>query len=444
MTTRVNDMPSGRRSARRTLATAAALIALCWLTTGCGLLGSGNETMSVVWDTPADRKAEPHGMGAWLSGDTLVRSRFDAVTGFDAATGERSWEYVPPGRSSVCHATADTARSVLVLVRDGDGAASGVKDKSCTTAVGIDMKDGRELWQAPLSEPEPPRFQDYSVSAGAGVAVLLQQDELRAVDVRTGKPRWKAALPKGCVPGRTAAAERQVAAFLACGGEDDLWEEKVAEDAELHTAAFDPATGALRWSAPLGGRRAIGYDAFASFVSAYPVVVAASESGDGERGSYFSFGRDGRPNPPIDFSGPYGKIGYHSLTMAAADDRRLYAMPEPPTKRSRDSRYHLTAFDLATGAPVWGGTPDDDRLDGDSGYRLLVQDGTLTVLTSHRKNPSRVRVLDPATGEQREIRDLPDDVDSVDKIFAYKGRLVVARYAAYETGSRPFTAYERR
>ncbi|MGW6244324.1 outer membrane protein assembly factor BamB family protein [Streptomyces roseolus] len=294
--------------------------------------------MSVIWDTPADRKAEWRGAGAWLAGDTLVRGRFDAVTGFDAATGERSWEYVPPGRSSVCHSTADTARSVLVLVRDGDGASSPAKDKSCTSVVAIDMQDGHELWQARLSEPDPLRLQDSSVSAGGGVAVLLQQDQLRAVDVRTGKPRWKAALPKGCVPGRTAAAEHQIAAVLACGGEDNPWDKKVAEDAELHTAAFD----------------------------------------------------------------------------------------------------------LATGTPVWGGTPDDDRLDGDSGYRLLVQDGKLTVLTSHRKNPYRVRALDPATGGQREVSDLPDGMDSADRIFTYRDRLIVARYDAYSTGRRPFTAYERR
>ncbi|MFF4583712.1 PQQ-binding-like beta-propeller repeat protein [Streptomyces sp. NPDC001373] len=442
MTTRDNEVPSGRRTRRRTLArTGMALVALCSLATGCGFW---NETMGVVWDTPADRKAEPRGIGAWLSGDTLVRSRFDAVTGYDAATGKRSWEYVPPGLSAVCHATADTARSVLVLVRDGDGASSPAKDTSCTTAVGIDMKSGRELWQAALSKPEQLRFQESSVSAGGGVAVLLQKEELRAVDVRTGKPRWKAALPKDCVPGRTAAGERQVAALLACGGDHNPWDEKIAEDAELHTAAFDPATGALRWSVPLGGRHAIGYNASAVFVSADPVVVAASESGDSDQGAYFSFGGDGRPNPPVDFSGPYGEITFHDRLMAAADDRRLYVMPAPRTKRSRATRRHLTAFDLATGAPVWGGTPDDDRLDGDSGYRLLLQDGKLTVLTSHRGDPYRVRVLDTATGEQRDIRDLPDDIDSVDKIFAYQGRLIVARYDAYATGSRPFTAYENR
>lgn len=268
--------------------------------------------------------------------------------------------------------------------------------------------------------------------------MLLHQDELRAVDVRTGKPRWKAALPKDCVPGRTAAAERQVVALLACGAED-----KVTGDAELHVATFDPATGTLRWSTPLGGRRAISHNTFTDFVSADPVVVTQSE--DGERGAYFSFGKDGRANPPIDFSGPYGKIDYRNcLTMAAADDRRLYTMPKPPTKRLRDSRFHLTAFDLATGAPVWGGTPDDGRLDGDGGYSLLVQDGKLTVLTAHRQNPYRVRILDPATGEQREIRGLPDGVGPADRIFTYRGRLVVARYDVHETGPRPFTAYERR
>ncbi|MFH9959654.1 hypothetical protein ACH4OX_36360 [Streptomyces roseolus] len=177
-------------------------------------------------------------------------------------------------------------------------------------------------------------------------------------------------------------------------------------------------------------------------MSADPVVVAASE--DGEQGAYFSFGADGRPNPPIDFSGPYGKIHYlHSLSLAVADDRRLYALPTPPTLRSRDSRNHLIAFDLVTGTPVWGG-PDDDRLDGDSGYRLLVQDGKLTVLTSHRKNPYRVRALDPATGEQREISDLPDSMDSADRIFTYRDRLIVARYDAYSNGRRPFTAYGHR
>ncbi|MFB8402428.1 hypothetical protein [Streptomyces sp. NPDC055912] len=59
-------------------------------------------------------------------------------------------------------------------------------------------------------------------------------------------------------------------------------------------------------------RPALPWDARADFVSADPVVMAASASGDSGSGSgsgagsgaYFSFGRNGRPKPPIDFSGP--------------------------------------------------------------------------------------------------------------------------------------------
>jgi outer membrane protein assembly factor BamB len=444
MTAQTNDVPSGRRTGRTLAMTGAALVALCSLTAGCFF--SGAEEVGVVWDTPADRKGEPQGNGAWLSGGTLVRSRFDAVRGYDALSGKRSWEYVPPGRSAVCHAAADTDGSVLVLTRDGDGASASAKGKPCATAVAIDMKNGREIWQAPLSTTESGlhRLQPYAVSAGSGIAVLLKKDNLHAVDVRTGKPRWKAALPKDCVPGRTAVAERQVAALLACGGTENVWGDKVPSDAELHAAAFDPATGALLWSAPLGGRRTVSWEAGADFVSADPVVVAASESGDSDFGAYFSFGRNGRPNPPIDFSGSYGEIQRYSRLTAVVDDSRLYALPRHRARNSRNDAYRLTAFDLATGEPVWGGTRDDDRLDGDTGYHLLLQDGKLTVLTSRdRGSYNGLRVLDPATGEQRDARSFPDDLGPVDKVFEYKDRLIVARYEAYTTPAKPFTAYER-
>ncbi|MCB5163800.1 hypothetical protein LG634_02940 [Streptomyces bambusae] len=59
MTTQGNDTPSGRRIGRRTPATWAALTALCWPTTGCGLFDSANATMGVAWDTPC--RARPPG-----------------------------------------------------------------------------------------------------------------------------------------------------------------------------------------------------------------------------------------------------------------------------------------------------------------------------------------------------------------------------------------------
>ncbi|CAL9581654.1 outer membrane protein assembly factor BamB family protein [Streptomyces sp. enrichment culture] len=448
MTAQRNGTPSGRRTGRtgrtrRALGRAgAALVALCALATGCSLFGP--DEMRVVWDTPADRKGEPQGNGAWLAGDTLVRSRFDAVRGYDASSGRRSWEYVPPGRSAVCHAAADTDGSVLVLTRDRDGASATAKGEPCATAVAIDMANGRVLWERPLSVTDPAlhRLQPYTVSAGGGIAVLLTGEQLRAVDARTGKPRWKAALPKGCVPGRTATAKRHVAALLACGGTGKRWDEKVPDGAELHAAAFAPDTGALLWSGPLGDRRAVGWDAAAAFVSADPVVVAASESSDSDFGAYFSFGGNGRPNPPIDFKGSYGEIGRDRRLTAAVGDGRLYVLPYHRVRISR-FEYRLTAFDLATGEPVWGGALEDDRLDGETGYHLQFQDGKLLVLATSDGSDHGLRVLDPATAEQREARDFPDDPGPADTLFVYKDRIVVARYGAYTTPPRPFTAYAR-
>lgn len=420
MTTHVNGLPSGRRTKRRLIRTGVALVALCSLTAGCGF--SWAEDMGVAWDTPVDRKAETQGNGAWMSGDTLVHSRFDAVRGYDASSGERRWEYVPPGRSAVCHAAADTDGSVLVLTRDGDGAFASAKGKPCATAVAIDMKNGRELWQVPFpaTEPDFPRLQPYSVSAGSGIAVLLEKDDLHAVDLHSGKSRWTAALPKGCVPGRTAVAERHVAALLACGGTENRRGDKIPRDAELHAAAFEPATGALLWSGPLGARRPVSWDARAEFVSADPVVVAASESGDSDSGAYFSFGGNGRPNPPIDFSGSYGEIELDSRLTAAVDDNRLYVVPRHRVRISR-FEYRLTAYDLATGEPAWGGTRDDDRLDGDTGDQFLLQGGKLTVL-AWSEDGARLHVLDPGTGDQRDVLDLPDGLGYADEIFEYKDR----------------------
>ncbi|MFC9343271.1 PQQ-binding-like beta-propeller repeat protein [Streptomyces sp. NPDC057020] len=451
MAAQVHDMPSGRRSRRALSMTVAFLFSLCALTAGCS---SDAEEWSVAWDTPAEREAEQHGNGAWLSGDTLVHSRFDAVRGYDVRTGKRSWEHVPPGRSAVCHAADDADNSVLVLTRDGDGTSAPAKGTACADVVAIDMSSGREIWQTrlPALDTWASRLQSFTVSAGSRIAVLLRGDDLQAVDVRTGRPRWKAALPKGCVPGTTAMAERQVTALLACGGTEYLLGDKVPSDAELFVATFAPASGALLWSAPLGNRSTVPWDARADFISADPVVVAASASGDSDSGAYFSFGRNGRPNPPIDFSGPYGEIAFSARLTAAADDSRLYALPLHRVRNSRVAPHRLTAFDLATGDPVWGGTVDDDRLDGDTGYRVIPQDGKIKVLTFRHETPFfgdpsstyGLRVLDGATGRQREVHRFPEGDDEVDTLFEHEGRLIGARYASYESRNKPFTSYEHR
>ncbi|MFE6993918.1 hypothetical protein ACFVFN_38195, partial [Streptomyces pharetrae] len=110
MAARTNDdaLPRRGRIGRMLAAGGAAVVLTGSATAGC-LAYTGRfpgNSMDVAWETPAAGKPSEHGNGAWLVGDTLVRSRFDSVTGYDAGTGERAWEYRPPGRSEICRAEA--------------------------------------------------------------------------------------------------------------------------------------------------------------------------------------------------------------------------------------------------------------------------------------------------------------------------------------------------
>ncbi|MGW9447576.1 outer membrane protein assembly factor BamB family protein [Streptomyces sp. NPDC055632] len=118
----------------------------------------------------------------------------------------------------------------------------------------MDLKDGRELWHAPIpAADDKSRFEPDPVAAGGGLAVLADKG-LRAVDVRTGAPRWTAAVPQHCLPGRAAPAERHVTVLLACGDPGKPWSDGAPANAEPYAAAFDPTTGAPLWSTPFGRR----------------------------------------------------------------------------------------------------------------------------------------------------------------------------------------------
>ncbi|MEU8778686.1 PQQ-binding-like beta-propeller repeat protein [Streptomyces sp. NPDC048606] len=411
------------------------------LTAGC-LAYAGRfpgNSMDAAWKTSADDEPSEQGNGAWLAGDTLVRSRFDAATGYDAGTGKQVWEYRPPGRSEICTAEADVDHSVLLITRDDDTRPASARRELCTAVAAIDLKNGRELWRAPIPESGKGRFEPDPLAAGGGLAVLADQG-LRAVDVRTGASRWTAAVPKHCLPGKAAPATRHVAAVLTCGDPAKPWKDGAPADAELHAAAFDPATGALLWSTPFGDREPVRPGTVTSIVSADPLVVSATTSSgspstslSSDSGAYHSFGPDGRANPPIDYDGSYGRLDPRIPLGSATDGTRLYALAGYSMKGG--ARHRPVAFDLATGRPVWKAGLDDLP-----GIGLHVRDGRVTVIArGSATSPvpdEDLYVFDAATGRERDVRDFHDDVPA-DRIFEYKGLLIVADLGV------SFTAYER-
>lgn len=245
---------------------------------------------------------------------------------------------------------------------------------------------------------------------------------VRAFDLRTGTPRWKAAVPKDCVRHRVAAAAKQVVAVVGC-------------DDELKLTAFDPADGKERWTVPLGARRAV-TSADVTFLSAEPAVLRVAE---GERGvnAFLVFGHDGRPQAQIEATGDHGKIPLdRSNKVVVADGNFAAAGHEDNVNLDR-----LVAFDLASGDEAWRGEGPGGSYDVAA---LHVEDGRVTVLTSSPKYGDGLMVFDAATGDEEDDRAFREDPvngygELVD-VLTYKDLVIAVRWGE---GVRPFSAYER-
>ncbi|WP_372348326.1 PQQ-binding-like beta-propeller repeat protein [Streptomyces sp. KL116D] len=411
-------------------------------------------SMDTVWETPADPAAAEHGNGYWQAGDTLVRSRFDAVTGYHLKTGKQRWTYVPEGRSEICSTSAPDA-SVLLVVRGENVSAAEAADEGCATVTALDLKTGRELWSSSRkasAKAAAGRPMSGTVAAGGGLGVIIAAwtDEIgkpvadgrraiRAVDLHTGARRWTATLPEDCGPFSVGAANRKVAAVLNCGE---------GRRAQLEAATFDPATGALLHHEPLDARRPVDPVSSSAPVKAVvlstdPLVVSVRPSGDYEPGTdaFFSFGADGRRLARIESSGDYGKIVSGKPAKVAVDGEHLYAVAQRDSSSITKSR--AVAIDLTSGRLVW----QADYARGNT-LALAARDGRVSVLHERARHQSMesLYVLDGATGEEIDDRNFAKDLDRNDRWLAglldTDGLVIVSRYDTEGPG-RPFVAYER-
>ncbi|MEU8776594.1 PQQ-binding-like beta-propeller repeat protein [Streptomyces sp. NPDC048606] len=391
------------------------------------------DSMDVAWQTPADVRAidagdqgrRADGDGSWLVGDTLVRSGFNGAAGQDAGTGRRVWEYRSPGNAKLCAADADVDSAVLVVTRDDENRPPSAKKDLCTVVAGVDMRTGRELWRT--SAPAAPTevisyaFRRPAVHAGGGLAVLAHQ-ALRAFDVRTGAPRWTAALPAGCAVAHARPAARHVGALLGCGGTGRKEPDGFSRDAELHAAAFDPATGRLLWDASLGDREPVTWTGGNVFLmSADPVIVANSEAA-------YSFSDDGRPNPPVE-----GSLGDRSIAVTAGTTlfTSIVTGGGGTTRHKSPYRESVLAIELTTGRLLWRADVDVDIA------AFHLRDGRLTVVGERRPlalyAASQLHLLDAATGRELDERRFHYGEFPAGNAFAHKDLLIIGGTAYRRT-----------
>ncbi|MBM9621760.1 PQQ-binding-like beta-propeller repeat protein [Streptomyces zhihengii] len=391
------------------------------------------------WAAPKDRAGDGRPNGTWIAGDVAVRSRYDAVTGFgigEGQDGRKLWEFVPPGRTRICGSARHADASVLLVAYGQEGGAT--RGKGCAAVLALDTKDGRELWTAPRTVADGgPEQEEPFLDAGSGLAVIGHHSRsggdrtsLRALDLRTGKPRWTAAIPDGCGPRTFSVGGEQVVAVLGCGagkpGDDGF-----GETGELTAAAFDLGSGALKWNVPLDARRPVGLSAAADIVSADPPVLSVGRSGVSDEGvAFFSFGGDGKPRPVIESEG----VGTSVPARAAVAGDRLYALEGFWQK---GQRHRLAAFDLTTGEKVWRTTLDDPAA------ALSLRGDRITVLgewTTQSTDITDLLAFDTADGEEVDFRSFRDEVPhDIGAVYQHHGRIIVAGSG----GGSTFTAYER-
>ncbi|MFF8829488.1 PQQ-binding-like beta-propeller repeat protein [Streptomyces sp. NPDC015131] len=410
------------------------------------------DAMVRTWTAASDRPTDDTETNdTWVVGDVAVRSRYDAVTGFGLAEGQDGrtlWEFVPPGRTRICGSARKADDSVLLVAYGEEGGERGEpapRGKGCTTVLALDLKDGRTLWTT-RRKVATGRFDEGSpfLDTGGDLAVIGHDHRdardartadastaLRAVNLRTGKPRWTAAMPAKCGPREVAVGKERVFAVLECGG-TALAVGLGGDGAELRMAAFDRATGALEWNVPIDARRPLDLTALVSIESTDPLVLTAGRNGSLDSGSFYSFDQDGRPRPGIEFDSPHGTIAAAYSMQTAIVGERLYALAGWWDKGPHDD---LVAYDLTTGETLWSeslGEPADS---------LIAHGDRLTVLGEWSTQSDEITdlfVFDAADGEELDERHFRDGVYGA-RFYEHRGRLI----AAGAGGGMTFTAYER-
>ncbi|MEU0371501.1 PQQ-binding-like beta-propeller repeat protein [Streptomyces sp. NPDC006283] len=446
---------SGRTLAKALTTTVVALAVIgsvtAWILSYNGYLPG--DAMVRAWSAPKDRATDGRANGTWVVDDVAVRSRFDAVTGFglaDGQNGKELWEYVPPGRTRICGSARHADASVLLVAygqEGGETSEPAPQGKGCATVLALDVKDGRELWTA-QRKVATGRFGQGSqfLDAGGDIAVVAHdhrtalrgraEDDhtsLRALDLRTGKPRWTADLPEECGPQQVSVGKEQVFAVLDCGGEDtDELGIGGTDGAEQMMAAFDRETGALNWNVPMDARRPLDLSATVAIESTDPLVLTVTRPSTDDTGTFYSFGDDGRPRPGIEFNRDYGAITATEAAQTAIVGERLYALAGYWQK---GERHHLVTFDLKTGEEVWKESLDDPAA------ALSARGDRITVLGEWSTQSSSITDLfeyDADNGEELDERHFRDNVPGpMSAVYEHDGRIIVAG------GDRPFTAFER-
>ncbi|MEV7356519.1 PQQ-binding-like beta-propeller repeat protein [Kitasatospora sp. NPDC091276] len=287
----------------------------------------------------------------------------------DADTGHRVWSRTGTGSRVALSATPQSD----LYVADFDG-----------TVRALDLRTGAPRWSAEVASRNPADSSfGWPIAAGDGLVCVTTDSHVHALDAASGAVRWTVPAPGGYLSGWTDGP--------IVGG--DVF---ASYDGRVHS--YDAATGEARWSSPLEA-------ACVPAVAGGTVYLAAPAGGISALDAKTCERRWEQPavGKLVDRPVVHEGVLYLSASAGAA---------------STVSASTVSALDAATGRVLW----QRDDLGHPGVQPAPVADGTLCLLDN-----DRVVAVDAGTGRSRWTSSVPDGLGrGMSTMAVADGRVYVA------------------
>ncbi|MFE2526695.1 PQQ-binding-like beta-propeller repeat protein [Streptomyces sp. NPDC059382] len=274
--------------------------------------------------------------GQWIVGDTVVKSVWKSLTAFAVADGKEKWTLSFP--TELCGVTPDTTTDgkTVVMFKDGESDSS-----TCNQMRLVDLKTGKAGWTK-----EVPKEGLFDIMTGPTLSItgdtvaVSRSTTASAFKVSTGDKLFGSAQAEGCKPGSYIAGNNKMIALATCYDDDHT--------VEVHDV--DPVTGKSTWNYRLAKNHEV-----TSVYSLDPLVLDISDKDKKERGIVV-VGPDGKQRAGVSGEGSFANKCGGSLfgsvqvcRSAVVDSNTLYL----PTTPAAGTGNEIVAFDLGTGKVKW-------------------------------------------------------------------------------------------
>jgi outer membrane protein assembly factor BamB len=287
------------RSARRGFVAGFMAVGVAGgLLAGHSLFGIWHGTdLTLAWAADYDSSSDLSTVGAWTSGDSLIRVRVDEAVSYDAATGEQQWTLQIPGLNVACGVSGMSSSGTVGLI------AYGQDSSTCDHVMAVDLATGRQLWSDPAQSVYRGNGPTGALAVASGTAIVLTGDGIAGVNDQTGVQKWTLAPPAGCGFQELAASGASAVALAAC-------------DTSYYVVSIDPATGKAAWRSHVTEPS----DSYQfQILSASPVVIDDDLTGPRGTSTVRVFGSGGTLTSSFSVSGIPLQGGTVALNTGSTD-----------------------------------------------------------------------------------------------------------------------------